>query len=1005
MKMLEFSFKIHVLVFSLFFIEELDLLPPPSFPIILEKKMKVMIPEARFLARFFILSGFWLFFMFSFLSASPDVHEKILADWEKQEMNGWRQLGSRESMEHLLDLALTFEARSGMKRPEGEKMNEASPGIQAFYAALDAARASLQNRQEEVIPHDFKYSEKLYFHSVLPPTAESEKAAPFVTADPCGKFNFDAFYPLEKGGIYRETWCRTGQVVRYRVHGMDPKKKYVLRILFTSDFPRKQPVLINGERKEEVYVPTALAIERFYPLEGMSEAVAEIQYTLGPNVTVGQADLLCEEPPSEEKKAELKERIQTQKTIPYREEWLALRKALRDLLFSRPEIDFDELLFVKRHWPQGNHQCGHRVGENQTAGADLMILKGLSPDGEVRGLLPPDLAEKCGIGRPDLSFDGKKIVFPLAWPRNPPTRYPWARGHAYYDPQNPTDMTYYHGGATIPYDIFVINTDGTGLEKLTDLADIEDSEPCWLPDGRIAFTSCRGGRVVQCGDWSPVFGLHVMNGDGTDQHAISQPQDTEFYPALLEDGRILFTRWDYVMKPYNTIQEIWAMNPDGTRSMKIYGDWYKFSRGPIAMQEARQIPGTRKLVAVGCAHHNSGVGPLLTVNMSLNRLGPDGLKLLTPEIVYPEIRGMTDERENKEFNDLNQAQKEPGWFTSPWPLSEELFLCVYSPNTDNLDDAYGIYLLTDFGLKELIYRFDDTSCYCPIPLKARPAPPAVADMERLPAGTPGTLVLQDVYRGLEGIPRGTVKWLRVCETYPKCRHTNPHRVGLGIDSGWDMRGVLGYVPVAEDGSASFEVPSDRMIFLEALDENFLEVQRMRNYLTLRPGEVQGCVGCHESPLDVSPVTRMTQGPRIPEKLQLPPYGAGPMHFERVIQPILDAKCVSCHDGTKEGVPDLRGGTRVESPGKDRDEGPQHLVSTSFLALVPNHVSYYRVSGHQGLKTFQPPRTVGSFVSPLMKRLKEKPCGEKITLDEWRAFGAWIDLNAPYYGSYDDEFLK
>ncbi|MDO4424529.1 MAG: hypothetical protein Q4D17_02015, partial [Planctomycetia bacterium] len=110
-------------------------------------------------------------------------------------------------------------------------------------------------------------------------------------------------------------------------------------------------------------------------------------------------------------------------------------------------------------------------------------------------------------------------------------------------------------------------------------------------------------------------------------------------------------------------------------------------------------------------------------------------------------------------------------------------------------------------------------------------------------------------------------------------------------------------------------------------------------------------------------------------------------------------------GTKEGVPDLRGGTRVESPGKDRDEGPQHLVSTSFLALVPNHVSYYRVSGHQGLKTFQPPRTVGSFVSPLMKRLKKKPCGEKITLDEWRAFGAWIDLNAPYYGSYDDEFLK
>lgn len=974
--------------------------------------MKTVSYEALAFARFVILAGVLVLCASSLLSATTPIHEKILKDWERQELNAGRILGSRESLERLLEQTRTFEAQMEIQRPDAERTKESSDEIQAFYAALDSAREGLQTRREEELPPDFKYSDTLYFHSVLPPLAEPERIAPYVTADPCGKFNFGLFYPFENGGEpYRETWCRTGHVVRYRVHGMDPTKKYVLRIIFTSDFNRRQPVLINGERKEEVHVPGMLAVERFYPLEG-TDATVEIQHTLGPNVTVGEADLLCEVPPSEEKKAELNARLPVKQSASYREEWVALRKALRDLLFASPEIDFDELLFVKRHWPQGNHQCGHRVGENQTAGADLVILKGLSPDGETRGLLPPELAAKCGIGRPDLSFDAQKIVFPLAWPRNPPTRYPWGGGHAYYDPKNPTDMTYYHGGETIPYDIFVINTDGTDLKKLTDLPDIEDSEPCWLSDGRIAFTSCRGGRVVQCGDWSPVFGLHVMNADGTDQRPISQPQDTEFYPALLEDGRILFTRWDYVMKPYNTMQEIWAVNPDGTRSMKIYGDWYKFSRGPIAMQEARQIPGTRKLVAVGCAHHNSGVGPLLTVNMSLNRLGPEGMKLLTPEISYPEMWGMKDERADKNFNDLEQAPKQPGWFTSPWPLSEKLFLCVYSPSADNLKDTYGIYLLTAFGLKELIYRFDDTSCYCPIPLKSRPAPPVIADMERFPAGTPGTLVLQDVYRGLEGIPRGTVKWLRVCETYPKCRHTNPHRVGLGLDSGWDMRGVLGYVPVAEDGSASFEAPSDRMIFLEALDENFLEVQRMRNYLTLRPGETQGCVGCHESPLDVSPVTRTTQGPRVPEKLQSPPYGAGPMNFERVIQPILNEKCVSCHDGTREGLSDLRGGTRVKAPLKDAeiswrdpDEGPQHLISTSFLALVPEHVSYYRVAAAYGFKTFQPPRTVGSYVSPLMKRLKEKPCGEKLTLDEWRAFGAWIDLNAPYYGSYDDEFLE
>lgn len=931
------------------------------------------------------------------LSVSP----KVLADWEMQERMALRFLGSRESLKALVETAEKL--KRDLSLPEN------SPHSAAFQTALNEAGESLRREGlAEFYPQNFRFSESLFFHSTLPPTADPEKTFPRVTAKPSGKYDFRAMYPYADGTLYRETWCRTGQTVTYCVEGMEKSKKYVLRLLFTSDFKRTQPVLINGEEVDVVNVPAMTAFERFYPLEGLTDAEIEIRHTTGPNVTVAQADLLCAEMPAEEKKAELSDRL-TRKPIPlFRSEWIRLRNAMREVLFAQEELDFDELLFVKRHWPQGNHQCGHRVGENQTAGADLMILKGLSPDGEVRGLLPPELAEKCGIGRPDLSFDGKKIVFPLAWPRNPPTRYPWAGGHAFYDPSDPTDMTHYHGGATLPYDVFVINADGTGLKNLTDLPDIEDSEPCWLPDGRIVFTSCRGGRVVQCGDWSPVFGLHVMNGDGSDPHPISQPQDTEFYPALLEDGRILFTRWDYVMKPYNTMQEVWAVNPDGTRSMKIYGDWYKFSRGPIAMQEARQIPGTRKLAAVGCAHHNSGVGPLLTVDLSLNRLGPAGMKLLTPEIAYPEIRGMDDEREDPNFNDLEQAPKQAGWFTSPWPLSEKLFLCVYSPGSDNLDDTYGIYLLTDFGFKELIYRFDDTSCYCPIPLKPRPKPPVAADMERLPEGTPGTLLLQDVYRGLEGIPRGTVKWLRVCETYPKCRHTNPHRVGLGVDSGWDMRGVLGYVPVAEDGSAAFEVPSDRMIFLEALDEDFLEVQRMRNYLTLRPGEVQGCIGCHESPLDVSPVSRTTLGPRVPEKLQPPPYGAGPMHFERVIQPILDAKCVSCHDGTQAeaqvSLPDLRGGTRVTAPGTDRDEGPQHLVSTSFLALVPKHVSYYPVSSNQGKKTFQPPRSVGSFTSPLMHRLKETQCGKKLAPEEWRAFAAWIDLNAPYYGSYDDDFL-
>ena len=934
-----------------------------------------------------ILSAFFVLF-FTFLTAvAQDIHPKILEDWKHQELAAIRTLGSRQSLEALIETA--------------RKMN-----VPQLEPEIQIAQEALKREVEDFMPGQSMYSEKLHFISVLPPMANPEKIKPYISADPSGKYDFRVFYPWPNGELYTETWCRTGQTVVYRVHGMNPDVKYTLRIVFTSDFERVQPVFLNGEKIEDVKIPGCVPIERLYDLpQGKTEAVLEIHYTKGPNVTVAEAALLSETPPTPEKKAEVEGRLPKKWAAPFKKEWIRLRTAMRKALFASPEIDFDEILFVKRHWPQGNHQCAHRVGENQTAGADLMILKGLDPAGAVRGLLPPELAAKCGVGRPDLSCDAKKIIFPLAWPREKPTPYPWGAGHAHYDPKNPTDMTYYHGGAVIPYDIFEINVDGTGLKNLTNTPDIEDTEPCFLPDGRIVFTSTRGGRVVQCGDWSPVFGLHVMNADGSDVHAISQPQDTEFYPSMLEDGRFLFTRWDYVMKPYNMLQEVWAMNPDGTRSVKIYGDWYKFSRGPLAFQEVRQIPGTRKLVGTGAAHHNSGVGPILVANMSLNRLGPEGMKNLTPEIHYAEVwNSQTDERLDKTFNDLNQKPLAAGWFTSPWPLSERLFLCVFSPAPNNLTDSYGIYLLTDYGMKELIFRFDETSCYAPIPLKPRPAAPVVADMERFPEGTPGTLVLQDVYRGLDGIERGTVKWLRVCETYPKCRHTNPHRVDMGVSCGWDARGVLGYVPVEADGFASFEVPSDRMIFLEALDENFLEVQRMRNYVTLRPGEVQGCVGCHESPLDVSPVSRTAGGPHVTAKVQPPAYGAGPMQFERVIQPILDAKCVTCHDGAEGKTgPDLKSRKHVEAPHRDPDEGPQHTVSEAFLNLLP-HVSYYVLEGHRGLKTFQPPRSFGSYVSPLMKRLKETPCGKDLTQDEWRAFSDWIDCNAPYYGSYDEDFL-
>ncbi len=689
-----------------------------------------------------------------------------------------------------------------------------------------------------------------------------------------------------------------------------------------------------------------------------------------------------------------------------------VRQAIRELMFAHPAMDFDELLFVKRHWPTINHQCSHRVGEAQTPGADLCVLKGLRPDGRVRGLLSPELAAKSGVGRPDLLFDAKRIVFPLAVPRETPTGYPYgAAGHSFYDPNNPTDNTHYRGGPCHMYDLYEINADGSGFRQLTSDTGAENTEPCYLPDGRIAFTSSREGRAVQCGDWALVFGLYTMNADGSDVRHFTQPQDSEFYPSILDDGRILFTRWDYVMKAYNVIQQLWVVNPDGTRAQLAYGDWYSFSRGPIALVEGRQIPGTKQIVAIGAAHHNTAAGPIMIADLNQNRGGSAGLRNLTPEVGYPECGALVDERTDQSVPALPAipaAESATGWYASPWPLAENLFLCSSSLEMSNTSDSYGIYLIDSFGNRELVFRDPAFSCYAPMPLKPRPVPSAIPAMPKpARADAPGTLLVQDVQVGLDGVPPGTVKWLRICETYPKNRHTNPHRVDVGVGSGYDMRGVLGVVPVEADGSAYFEVPAEKMIFLEALDQDFLEVRRMRNYVNLQHGENQSCVGCHEVPgaanAKVASPLAMRKPPVV---ITPPPWGAGPMRFPQVVQPVLDRHCISCHDGgtIKQHSFDLRGGNRVVAPhAGDADEGPQHTVSTSFLALL-KFVKYIKVTGYAGAKLPLKPYACGSAVSPLMQILKNGHHGVKLPDGDWQALAAWIDCNAPFFGSYDDELL-
>jgi len=704
-------------------------------------------------------------------------------------------------------------------------------------------------------------------------------------------------------------------------------------------------------------------------------------------------------------------------SVEWEELYFQARWSVRNAMLASPLLNFERLLFVKRHTPSMAHQCSHHLGTAQQPGADLCVLHGLRPDGDVRSILGEQLPPG-GIGRPDLSFDATRVVFPYATPRPDPTPYQGGLPNA-------------DNGSCRPYQIYEMGVDGSRLVPLTD-GPHENTEPCYLPDGRICFTSSRGGRLVQCGDWALVFSLFAMRRDGSHVRPLTEAKEGEWFPSVLDDGRIIYMRWEYVVKPFNTIQYLWTVNPDGRGARLAYGDHYAFSPGPLTFIEARQIPGTSQVITTGAAHHNCGAGPICIVDLHKNRGDKDGLLRVTPEVGYPETSEMAG------------TSCKNGWYNSPYPLSEKLFLVCYSFEPQhNSRDGYGIYLMDVHGNKELVYRDRERSCYSPIPLRARARPPVLGGGDTDPrwtaepatkdtlaferenslplgSGIPateqrsnrlqrshhGTLFVADVYRGLEGVQRGTVKYLRVLQSVPKSAHSVPQRLDIGIGSGWDPRIVLGTVPVEEDGSAWFRVPAYTPVFFQVLDEAFMDVRRMRSYMTVQPGETVGCVGCHESYTSAPPAAPLAALKRPARQIDPPPWGAIPMNFSDVVQPVLDQHCVQCHDGSSgEGKSfDLTGQHLVAATGADNHYPPAasdpYRVTASFVNLLP-HVDFIRLSGYGGGNLPLVPFAVGSHRSQLIQVLDAGHYDVRLDADSRRALVAWIDCNAPFLGGWED----
>ena len=692
----------------------------------------------------------------------------------------------------------------------------------------------------------------------------------------------------------------------------------------------------------------------------------------------------------------------------------------RQIAFANPLLDFSKIVFVKhkknpRSEILGDHMAGQYYGIHASKGEGLFILEDAFGSKPVaRNVINNKLPDGAYLS-PDLSFDGQTILF----------AYTEAEGYrpTVSAPED-TDGYYNYSGLRCSFTdknawhIYRVNVDGSNLKQLSQGV-FNDFDPCWMPNGKIAFISDRRGGFGRChmtanggAPWF-TYTLHRMNSDGSDMERLSNHETCEWQPSIMHDGNILYTRWDYVDRGFFQAHHPWTTTPDGRNAMALHGNYPKdWKDRPCMEMDIRAIPGSQHLVATAAAHHGQTYGSIVMINPMIDdddAMAP--VRLITPDERFPET-------------EYGYYCREASYAT-PWPLSETYYLCVFGypepeeyakppsrSDSQKTVENYGIYLLDAFGNIELLYRDPKIACLSPIPLKPRPTPPVIPDIvqpykvdmnqQRLNLDRPeqvataqreedihepAVVSIMNIYESRHDWPENTkIKSLRIIQVLPK---SNPGRnnpaIGYGTEK--NARVVLGTVPVEEDGSVNFYLRPYIPVFFQALDEKGRAVQSMRSDVYTAPKENLSCIGCHENRRSAPPSQQATIAmKRKPSVIKPEVEGSNPFNYVRLVQPVLDKNCLSCHN---------EGGSNPILSGKIDDQ----QWTPSYRNLKP-FTFYYDGDGEfVDSKTY--PGKFGALASPLYQTLAKGHGHVKLTDEEMHRLALWLDCNSDFYGTYEN----
>ncbi|MGM0488017.1 MAG: discoidin domain-containing protein [Planctomycetota bacterium] len=675
--------------------------------------------------------------------------------------------------------------------------------------------------------------------------------------------------------------------------------------------------------------------------------------------------------------------------------YLSTRWIIRRLVFRNPLLQFDKLLCVKRFTQETYPDiCLNHMPWVSRPGGDICVLSSRGPDSPPR--VETLLNERLGPGHVhgvDLDWDAEHIVFGYAQSESQEPIEGWLDRRTNYQLRRDVE----------PIHLFQMDINGDNLCQLT-AGQWSDLDPTFLPSGEIAFVSERCGFSLQCNEFDKdetSCNLYVMRGDGSNIRRLSASKDGDYLPHSLADGSIGYCRWEYQERGWAHIQSIWTVRPDGTGADALFK---QHLNEPWALEDVRSVPtrGSRKLVAIAAGHHTLAAGPVVMVTPSVGMNTDRAIRIVTPDILPPE--GGMSGRPVLEGG----VRDGEGFYMTPWPLSEKYVLAAYSyGDKQNDPTGYGIYLIDVFGNKELLYRDPDISTFSPIPIASRPKPLQITDVAD-PTVKDATCAVADVSHGVAGVEKEDACYLRISQRlawpydnryggqrYHEVAHTQE------LQPNWTPVRVLGDVPVEADGSAHFRVPADTPVYFQLLDENHMELRRMRSFISLQPGERRMCVGCHETRGEAPPSQSFPSAVvRGPSELVPPPWGQQPVSFLRDIQPIFDRHCTECHGGLKPAA------------GLDFSRG---LTARGTIPAFGANRAYETIRVHELVSrsnihddaSITEPLAFGSHKSKLIQVLRDGSCTENIELtpDEWLRLVTWIDGNAPYHDRFINKRRK